>query len=211
MKFLKLNNLTMIDRINIECGIREIANKIFITSEITESDIEIFINEIIIFVENEFDSYVRKNEKELVHFIMDEKKKEAFCDFSVGYVRKMQDWMDENPLEVKKTEIPVETIVENMSDKTAIKKALLSAGIGTIVAVGISFFTSSLIAFFAELIVLGIAYKVYKENNNLTEIKRMKPNMESLKEQIIINVSNDITSWLDKAQFESEKLFQSYK
>lgn len=201
----------MIDRINIECGIREIANKIFITSEITESDIEIFINEIIIFVENEFDSYVRKNEKELVHFIMDEKKKEAFCDFSVGYVRKMQDWMDENPLEVKKTEIPVETIVENMYNKTAIKKALLSAGIGTIVAVGISFFTSSLIAFFAELIVLGIAYKVYKDNNNLTEVKRMKPNMESLKDQIIINVSNDITNWLDKAQFESEKLFQSYK
>lgn len=201
----------MIDRINIECGIREFANKIFITSEITESDIEIFINEIIIFVENEFDSYVRKNEKELVHFIMDEKKKEAFCDFSVGYVRKMQDWMDENPLEVKKTEIPVETIVENMYNKTAIKKALLSAGIGTIVAVGISFFTSSLIAFFAELIVLGIAYKVYKDNNNLTEVKRMKPNMESLKDQIIINVSNDITNWLDKAQFESEKLFQSYK
>lgn len=201
----------MIDRINIECGIREIANKIFITSEITESDIEIFINEIIIFVENEFDSYVRKNEKELVHFIVDEKKKEAFCDFSVGYVRKMQDWMNENPLEVKKTEIPVETIVENMYNKTAIKKALLSAGIGTIVAVGISFFTSSLIAFFAELIVLGIAYKVYKDNNNLTEVKRMKPNMESLKDQIIINVSNDITNWLDKAQFESEKLFQSYK
>lgn len=201
----------MIDRINIECGIREIANKIFITSEIAESDIEIFINEIIIFVENEFDSYVRRNEEELVHFIMDEKKKEAFCDFSIGYVRKMQDWMDKNPLEVKKTEFPVETIVENMSDKTAIKKALLSAGIGTIVAIGISFFTSSVIAFFAELIVLGIAYKVYKENNNLTEVKRMKPKMESLKDQIIINVSNDITSWLDKAQFESEKLFQSYK
>lgn len=201
----------MLNRINIECNIRKIANDFFTSCEITESEIEMFINEIIIFVDNEFDSYIRNNEKELIHFVLYEKKKEAFNDFSTGYVRKMQKWIEDNPIQIRRIEIPVEDIVENLPNKSAIKKALIAAGIGTIITIGISFFAPTLLAIIAEFLALGIAYRLYKKYNNSIELQNLKPNLEDLKEKIVVEVVNDITCWLDKAQSESDKLWQSYK
>ena len=56
----------MIDRINIHSGIRKIADEIFITSEISNDDIDIFVNDVAKFIMNEFDAYVSKNEREII-------------------------------------------------------------------------------------------------------------------------------------------------
>ena len=74
----------MIDRINIRNGIDKIADQIFITEDISKDDINIFMNEVIKFVTNEFDAYVSEKEQDLI--FLSEKKREAFNDFTYGYV-----------------------------------------------------------------------------------------------------------------------------
>ena len=200
----------MIDRINIHSGIRKIADEIFITSEISNDDIDIFVNDVAKFIMNEFDAYVSKNERDIICFIP-ENNQDMFKDFTNGYVRKMQEWMDDNPVQIKAIEIPVERIVEKIPNGDAIKKALTIAGVGTIVAIGISFFTPTLVAIIAELIVLGIAYKVYKKENNVQEICNIEPSIDDIKEQMINSVVKEASTWLDKAENKSNQLIDSYK
>ena len=87
----------MIDRVNIQKGIRTIAEEIFITKDISNDDVDIFTKDIVRFIMNEFDGYICRNENDYICFIPEDKQKD-FKDFSNGYVRKMQEWMDENQL-----------------------------------------------------------------------------------------------------------------
>lgn len=200
----------MIDRVHIQEGISNIVDEIFLVEEVLDSDIEIFVKEVIRFVEREFDTYVKKNEIELIEFIPQAKKKE-FNDFSNGYVRKMRCWMDEHPVNIRKLEIPTEKIVENMPNQVAVKEALAIAGIGTIVVIGISFFTSALVAIIAEIIALSIAYAVYKKKNNVKEVQKIALNLDEIKRQMISLVIQDIGRWLDEAELASEQLIKMYK
>lgn len=187
----------MIDRINIRNGIEKIADQVFITEDISKDDINIFINELIKLVTNEFDAYVREKEQNLI--FSSEKKREAFNDFTNGYVRKMQEWMEENPVEVSSIEVPLEQVVDSMPNRDAVKKALTIAGVGTIITIGISFFTPALVAIVAEFVTLCIAYKVYKKNNDYNEANNIRRSLDETKEKIIEYVIYDINSWLDKA------------
>lgn len=200
----------MIDRINIRSGINKIADQVFITEDLTKDDIDIFVNEIIKFVTNEFDAYISQNEQDLISFIP-EQNKAAFKDFANGYVRKMQEWMEENPVNVNLIEVPLEQVVDSMPNKNAVKKALTIAGVGAIITIGISFFTPALVAIIAEFVALCIAYKVYKKNNNYSEANNIRKSIDEIKEKMIKYVNNDINSWLDKADRWSDLLFESYK
>lgn len=200
----------MIDRINIRSGINKIANQVFITEDLTKDDIDIFVNEIIKFVTNEFDAYISQNEQDSISFIP-EQNKAAFKDFTNGYVRKMQEWMEENPVNINSIEVPLEQVVDSMPNKNAVKKALKIAGVSTIIAIGISFFTPALVAIIAEFAALCIAYKVYKNNNNYSEANNIRKSVDEIKEEMIKYVNNDINSWLDKADRWSDLLLESYK
>lgn len=199
----------MIDRINIRNGIGKIADQIFITEDISKDDINIFMNEVIKFVTNEFDAYVREKEQDLI--FSSEKKREAFNDFTDGYVRNMQEWMEENPVEISSIEVPLEQVVDSMPNRDAVKKALTIAGVGTIITIGISFFTPALVAIIAEFVALCIAYKVYKKNNNYREANNIRGSIDETKEKIIEYVIYDINAWLDKADSWSDQLIESYK
>lgn len=199
----------MIDRFNIRNGINKIADQIFITEDISKDDINIFMNEVIKFVTNEFDAYVREKEQNLI--FSSEKKREAFNDFTYGYVRKMQEWMEENPVEISSIEVPLEQVVDSIPNRDAVKKALTIAGVGTIITIGISFFTPALVAIIAEFVALCIAYKVYKRNNNYREANNIRGSIDETKEKIIDYVIYDINAWLDKADSWSDQLIESYK
>lgn len=199
----------MIDRFNIRNGINKIADQIFITEDISKDDINIFMNEVIKFVTNEFDAYVREKEQNLI--FSSEKKREAFNDFTYGYVRKMQEWMEENPVEISSIEVPLEQVVDSMPNRDAVKKALTIAGVGTIITIGISFFTPALVAIIAEFVALCIAYKVYKRNNNYREANNIRGSIDETKEKIIDYVIYDINAWLDKADSWSDQLIELYK
>lgn len=199
----------MIDRINIRNGIDKIADQVFITEDISKDDINIFMNEVIKFVTNEFDAYVREKEQDLI--FLSEKKREAFNDFTYGYVRKMQEWMEENPVEISSIEVPLEQVVDSMPNQDAVKKALTMAGVGTIITIGISFFTPALVAIVAEFVALCIAYKVYKRNNDYNEVNNIRRSLDETKEKIIEYVIYDINAWLDKADRWSDQLIESYK
>lgn len=199
----------MIDRINIRNGIDKIADQIFITEDISKDDINIFMNEVIKFVTNEFDAYVREKEQDLI--FLSEKKREAFNDFTYGYVRKMQEWMEENPVEICSIEVPLEQVVDFMPNRDAVKKALTIAGVGTIITIGISFFTPALVAIVAEFVALCIAYKVYKRNNDYNEVNNIRRSLDETKEKIIEYVIYDINAWLDKADRWSDQQIESYK
>lgn len=198
----------MIDRINIRKGINKIADQIFITEDISKDDINIFMNEVIKYVTNEFDTYVREKEQDLI--FLSEKKRETFNDFTYGYVRKMQEWMEKNPVEVSSIEVPLEQVVDSMPNRDAVKKALTIAGVGSIITIGISFFTPALVAIIAEFVALCIAYKVYK-NNNCREANNIRGSIDETKEKIIDYIINDINAWLDKADSWSDQLIESYK
>lgn len=198
----------MIDRFNIRNGINKIPDQIFITEDISKDDINIFMNEVIKFVTNEFDAYVREKEQNLI--FSSEKKREAFNDFTNGYVRKMQEWMEKNPVEVSSIEVPLEQVVDSMPNRDAVKKALTIAGVGSIITIGISFFTPALVAIIAEFVALCIAYKVYK-NNNCREANNIRGSIDETKEKIIDYVIYDINAWLDKADRWSDQLIESYK
>ena len=200
----------MIDRINIRSGINKIANQVFITEDLTKDDIDIFVNEIIKFVTNEFDAYISQNEQDLISFIP-EQNKAAFKDFTNGYVRKMQEWMEENPVNVNSIEVPLEQVADSMPNRDAVKKALTIAGVGTIITIGVSFFTPTLVAIIVEFVALCIAYKVYKKNNNYSEANNIRKSINKKKKKMIKYVNNDINSWLDKADRWSDLLFESYK
>lgn len=200
----------MIDRINIRSGINKIANQVFITEDLTKDDIDIFANEIIKFVTNEFDAYISQNEQDSISFIP-EQNKAAFKDFTNGYVRKMQEWMEENPVNINSIEVPLEQVVDSIPNKNAVKKALKIAGVSTIITIGISFFTPALVAIIAEFAALCIAYKVYKKSNNYSEANNIRKSVYEIKEKMIKYVNNDINSWLDKADRWSDLLFESYK
>ncbi len=200
----------MIDRINIRSGINKISDQIFITEDITEDDVDIFVNEIIKFVTNEFDAYISQNEQDLISFIP-EQNKAAFKDFTNGYVRKMQEWMEENPVNVNSIEVPLEQVADSMPNRDAVKKALTIAGVGTIITIGVSFFTPTLVAIIVEFVALCIAYKVYKKNNDYREANNIRMSLDEIKEEMIKYVINDINSWLDKADRFSDQLFESYK
>lgn len=200
----------MIDRINIRSGINKIADQVFITEDLTKDDIDIFVNEIIKFVTNEFDAYISQNEQDLISFIP-EQNKAVFKNFTNGYVRKMQEWMEENPVKLNLIEVPLEQVVDSMPNKNVVKKALTIAGVGTIITIGISFFTPALVAIIAEFVALCIAYKVYKKNNNYSEANNVRKSIDEIKEEMIKYVNNDINSWLDKADRWSDLLFESYK
>lgn len=198
----------MIDRTDIHDGINKIANQVFITEDITKDDIDIFVNEIIKFVTNEFEAYVNYREQEFFPHIP-EQNKAAFKDFTNGYIRKMQEWMDENPVNVRPIEIPLEQVVDSMPDRDAIKKALTIAGVGTIITIGISFFTPALVAIIAEFLALCIAYKVYKKNNNYREANNIRGSIDETKEKIIKYVIYDINTWLEKADSWSDQIIES--
>ena len=119
--------------------------------------------------------------------------------------------MDENPLKITRIEIPIEQVIETIPNGDAVKKALKIAGICTIMVIGISFFAPASVAIIAEFIALGIAYKVYKSQNNLREIHKIEPNIDEIKEEIINCVIKDANSWLDKAERKSSELYDSYK
>lgn len=147
----------MIDRTNIPNGINKIADQVFITEDLTKDDIDIFVNEVIKFVTNEFEAYINYKEEDFISFIP-EQNKAAFKDFTNGYVRKMQEWIEDNPVNVNSIEIPLEQVVDSMPNRDAVKKALIIAGVGTIIIIGISFFTPALVSIIAEITALCIAY-----------------------------------------------------
>lgn len=199
----------MIDRTNIPNGINKIADQVFITEDLTKDDIDIFVNEVIKFVTNEFEAYINYKEEDFISFIP-EQNKAAFKDFTNGYVRKMQEWIEDNPVNVNSIEIPLEQVVDSMPNRDAVKKALIIAGVGTIITIGISFFTPALVAIIAEFVALCIAYKVYK-NNNCREANNIRGSIDETKEKIIDYVIYDINAWLDKADRWSDQLIESYK
>lgn len=199
----------MIDRTNIPNGINKIADQVFITEDLTKDDIDIFVNEVIKFVTNEFEAYINYKEEDFISFIP-EQNKAAFNDFTNGYVRKMQEWMEKNPVEVSSIEVPLEQVVDSMPNRDAVKKALTIAGVGSIITIGISFFTPALVAIIAEFVALCIAYKVYK-NNNCREANNIRGSIDETKEKIIDYVIYDINAWLDKADRWSDQLIESYK
>ena len=105
----------------------------------------------------------------------------------------------------------LEQVVDSMPNRDAVKKALTIAGVGTIITIGISFFTPALVAIIAEFVALCIAYKVYKRNNNYREANNIRGSIDETKEKIIDYVIYDINAWLDKADSWSDQLIESYK
>lgn len=197
----------IIDRTSIKEKIQIAANEL-LEGELTEYSFGAFAEEAKSIVKTSWDNYVIEQEKEAVNSLQGEEK-DGFLDTTSGYKRQMRDWAYENDIEIRNQELPVESIPDPTPRKN-LKPALISLGVGTVVAACIFPF-SPLASICIELVALGLAYKFYVDNNKPMEAEHVKNEMIDTKARFRSELLKDVDAWLDSAQAKSDEVLQSFK
>lgn len=161
--------------------------------------------------------------------------KDAFLDFSTGYVAQMRQWLKEHPVEIK----PVELSIDEVCDKAEISKkekdifikhllaaGLVTAGVVTVLTIGFTCFdpsfnvrkilvVASILVEVASLVFTYQHYKAEKEETNAEMVKiresRLKMQIAARKRKLIGGIVEDFGNWFDAAEAESERVVKTFK
>ncbi len=202
----------MIDRVKIKEIITKEAQTI-LSGELSELKMETLVKKCASIAKSEFEEYIFSQEKVVSARIEDGNQKTLFLDFTDGYVSKMKKWIKSNNVEIRKMEFDLNNphSYEENSFLSKYKNVLLTAGIGTVVVVGLWFFTPTLFALGLEMLLLIIVgKKIYdiKEKENGNKVNEAKS--DNLKQQFIQQLVEDLDAWLDKAENESEQIINAF-
>lgn len=147
--------------------------------------------------------------------INDDTKFNDFIDFQNGYRSKMKKWASENEIAIQKMTVSP-SLVYPMMKEADIKKPVAVAGIGTLVAFGLYIFTNMWIAVAAELLALGTAAYLYKNQKQKDaveyefQIKKYNTLMEQEKERLVNGLITDLKTWLERAVSFSDETLKSF-
>lgn len=141
---------------------------------------------------------------------------ERFLDFSDGYVAQMRAWQRANTPEVQRVALDVDRASEGLEkdEKELLRKHLLLAGVATIGSIALGCLWATLPALLAEAIALWVIYRNYTQASERMQAMRAKQlefKLQNLQDKIINTVVADISSWLDSAEQESERIKQLFQ
>ena len=210
-------NRGRIDRVSLKERVRELSKQYL--REINDTYITLFANEAKKIVDNTFDDFVIAQETEYtsdsVHAITDKTVLLEFTDAQNGYRRRMQDWVNEHPIEVKKQEISIDDLPTDIPfmERESLKRSMSTLGIGTMAVVGLKLLTETNWLYLGELAILALSAQQYKVGVVADE-KQLKLDREKWAEvktnNIIDLVIRDLDQWLDEAEQENLRVIKSF-
>ncbi|MBR4838781.1 MAG: hypothetical protein IK004_10210 [Bacteroidales bacterium] len=139
-----------------------------------------------------------------------------FSDFHDGYRAQMKKWAKENEIIIREMKVSPTLMNLEPESEGIIKKPLVIAGIGTLIAVGLFIFTETWIAVAAELLVLGVATYIYKQSNESRDqehafkVKKYEMQIEQEKALLVDGLIKDLKKWLDNAEQFSENVISKF-
>lgn len=148
--------------------------------------------------------------------IADGEARDKFMDFANGYRAKMKTWERENEIVLVNAEIDPSLSAPGMPQKPSIAKPALIAGAGTAVVVGLYIFTNIWVAAAAELLVLGIAKKIYQKQIDRSrkdyeaKLKQQETKIEMERNRLVNGLIDDLKKWLGNAEEYSNKLISDF-
>lgn len=139
-----------------------------------------------------------------------------FIDFHDGYRAQMKKWASENEIIIGKMMVSPILTYPKIEDEYITKKPITIAGIGTLVAVGLTIFTEVRIAVAAELLALGAAAYTYKKDKDSREkryafrVKKYEMQIEHEKVRLVNGLIEDLKVWLCNAESFSNDIISTF-
>lgn len=160
--------------------------------------------------------------------------KDAFLDFSTGYVAQMQQWHREHPIEIKQVKLNIDDVCKridpsnekrDMLIKHLLAAGLVTAGVVIVLAIGFTCFDPSLDdrkILVVVSILAGLTALVYISRSYANKVKTMKQmekdqehmfhmQIDGWKMILIGEVMKQFGDWLNAADAESDRIKQSFK
>ena len=138
-----------------------------------------------------------------------------FMDFHDGYRAQMKKWSSGNAIKIGELQVDPSLKYPEIEEEE-IRKPLVIAGLGTLVAVGLYIFTEKWIAVAAELLVLGAAAYTYKKSKDGLEkkyafkIQKYETQIEQEKARLVNGLIKDLKTWLSNAEKFSNEIIISF-
>ena len=218
----------MIDRVELQDKIRKYADDLII-DQLSETEIALFASKTKDIVEFAFDDYIN-DQYALYLSRVPADKVSMYSNFTDGYVARMKKWVADNGISLKPVELPKakEVVVEQSKRNDDCTDLNIVLG-GTTIALGISLLPkilrlpefmarfSPIAAIVIEIVALGLAYRVYKQQKTAETSTLKEPtkevfedDLDRLKESLIRGTWTQFDAWLDVAVKESDSLLNSY-
>lgn len=140
-----------------------------------------------------------------------------FIDFYDGYRAQMKKWVSKNEIIIGRMMVTSTLKYPELEKGSIIKRPIVIAGLGTLIAVGVIIFSEIWIAIAVELLVLGSAVCMYKkskescEKNYAFRLKKYEMQIEQEKEHLVDGVIKDLKIWLSKAEGFSKDILVSFR
>lgn len=212
-------NTGMINRVLVHDKLHELSKQYLI--EIGEANIALFANKAKTLVDNTFDDFIISQEQmylgESYRAIKDRTILLAFTDVQTGYRRQMQNWIESNPVEVKKQTISINKLPTGLplKDRESLKRSMSTLGVGTIGVVCLKFLTGISWSWIGlvELAVMALSVQQYNVGKRMDDKRYeqfQKEWIESEKINIVNRIDMELGKWLDAAEQENTRILKTF-
>lgn len=212
-------NTGMINRVLVHDKLHELSKQYLI--EIGEANIALFANKAKTLVDNTFDDFIISQEQmylgDSYRAIKDRTILLAFTDVQTGYRRQMQNWIESNPVEVKKQTISINNLPTGLplKDRESLKRSMSTLGVGTIGVVCLKFLTGISWSWIGlvELAVMALSVQQYNVGKRMDDKRYeqfQKEWIESEKINIVNRIDMKLGKWLDAAEQENTRILKTF-
>lgn len=216
MNMIDMNNMILMDYIRLESEVRK--NAADYLEVINEENLRSFTESTKFVTLSVLENYFLSIDElysEGVKKIKDEVVLDKFLDFHDGYRAKMKNWINDHDIEVRQMNQPP-AFQYQKKNKDIMYKPALTAGIGTVMAVGLFIFTDAWAFAVAELLSLGMAVYVFKQEYDSREkeyafkLEQYKIQIEQQKAKLVNRLLVDLKKWLEDAEVYSNSLLTTF-
>ena len=188
-------------------AIEEKAN--LLLTEITEENLKTFSQTVKIIAESAMEQYIFKvynlyTEGEFK--IADINILLSFTDYHSGYQSKMLAWNKSHPIQLH--EERVELLEQPMAPRINKYQPVITAGIGTVVAISLYLFSNAWVVLVTEILALTLAYRQQKDR--LLELTTYENQLGMKRTSLINGLTEDLVKWLELGKEYSNSILHSH-
>lgn len=209
----------MMDLVRLETEVRQKATEYL--DNITEDNLKAFAESTKYIAQSVLENYILSIDDLYTNGalkINDDEIYNRFSDFHDGYRAQMKKWASENEISIREMRVSPTLMNLEPESEGVIKKPLIIAGVGTLIAVGLCIFAEVevWVVVVAELLALAVAVYFYKQSKeaqkeeNATRVKKYEMQIEQEKARLVDGLINDLKKWLDKAEQFSQNVISRF-
>lgn len=148
--------------------------------------------------------------------IADENVYNKFIDFHDGYRALMKNWSSNHEIAIRETKVDPSLKQPELSCENLNKHTPKIVGIGTLVAAGLYILSDAWKAVAAEVLALGTATLVYKQNKKNQEsdyafkVEQYERQLKKEKDRLATCLINDLKQWLKNAEQYSNSILVEF-